>query len=339
MSVKRGTRVGLALQGGGAHGAYGWGVIDRLLEQGLRITAVSGASAGALNGAALVTGLANGGADGAREALERLWRAVAAQSPLRLFDWATFAGPWFEPWLRVGLDMAKLSSRYYAPFTPGVADMGTLRSLVRDSIDLERLADPAAIPLHISATRVATGTARLFEGAEITLDALMASACLPELFAAVEIDGEPYWDGGYSANPPLDPLVMDDHVTDLIIAQVTPFTAPLPARSSAAILRRASDIGFNAALLCDLDALTRIQAIARDTADADPRLADLAALSLHLIDPPAALGDFSKMDTRWSLIERMRDLGRDHAEAWLGTNSQTIGYRSTFEALPDDLIG
>ncbi|MEH3036109.1 MAG: patatin-like phospholipase family protein [Sphingomonas adhaesiva] len=330
-------RIGLALQGGGAHGAYGWGVIDRLLEDGAEIAAVSGASAGALNGAALVTGLVEGGTDGARAALERVWRTVAARSPLSGFDWSALAGPWMEPWLRHGLEAAKLASRYFAPFTPGLADMRALRSVIAGTIDLDRLADPRAVPLHISATKVATGAARLFEGDGITLDALMASACLPDLFAPVEIDGEFHWDGGFSANPPVEPLVIDDRVTDIIVAQITPFAAGPPDRTPAAITRRINDITFNAVLARELGALTAMQSIARDTADADPRLAVLAALRLHMIEPPATLGGISKLDTRWSQIAWMRDLGRDHAGAWLAEHGAAIGCRSTLDALPGEM--
>lgn len=333
----RTPRIGLALQGGGAHGAYGWGVIDQLLASGATIAAVSGASAGALNGVALVTGLAEGGPDGARAALERLWRAVAERSPLRAIDWAPLASGWLEPWLGRSFDMAKLASRYFLPFTPGIADMQSLRAVVRDTIDLDRLRDPATVPLHISATRVATGAATLFEGADITLDALMASACLPDIFAAVEIEGECYWDGGFSANPPLDPLVLDDGVTDLIVAQITPFDGEVPARDPAAIARRMSDIAFNAALVRDLAALTAIQRIARDIVGADPRLDALAAMRLHLIAPPATLHTSSKLDTRWSQIERLRELGRHHAAAWLKENGSSIGCRSTLDALPPEL--
>ncbi|PXA97640.1 patatin [Nostoc sp. 3335mG] len=333
----RNPRIGLALQGGGAHGAYGWGVIDQLLASGATIAAVSGASAGALNGAALVTGLVEGGSDGARAALERLWRAVAERSPLRAIDWAPLTSAWFEPWLGRGFDVAKLASRYFLPFTPGVADMQALRTVVRDTIDLDRLRDPAAVPFHVSATRVATGAATLFEGERITLDALMASACLPDLFTAVEIDGEPYWDGGFSANPPLDPLVLDDGVTDLIVAQITPFEGAVPGRDPAAIARRMSDIAFNAALVRDLAALTAVQRIARDVVGADPRLDALAAMRLHLIAPPPSLSESSKLDTRWSQIARLRDLGRQHAAAWLKDNGPSVGCRSTLDTLPPEL--
>lgn len=330
-------RIGLALQGGGAHGAYGWGVIDRLLESGARIAAVSGASAGALNGAALVTGLSEGGPDGARAALERLWRTIADRSPLRALDWSPLDTSWLEPWLGRSFDTAKLAGRYFLPFTPGIADMRTLRTVVAEAIDLDRLRDADAVPLHVSATRVTTGAATIFEGAAITLDALMASACLPDIFAAVEIDGDLYWDGGFSANPPLEPLVLDNHVTDLIVAQITPFEGAAPGRDPASIARRTSDIAFNAALVRDLAALTAVQKIARDVVGVDPRLDALAAMRLHLIAPPGSLLSSSKLDTRWSQIERLRDLGRHHAAAWLATNGPSIGCRSTLDALPPEL--
>lgn len=190
-------RLALALQGGGAHGAYGWGVLDRLLEEDLPIVAVSGASAGALNGAALVSGMAIDGRQGAKDALARLWGSVSRNSPLQAFDTDFWMMPAFEPLLRRSLEFSKLISRYIAPLSPGLRDMRALRRVVGDSLDLTALTARHAIPLSIAATRVATGAARLFHNDEITLDALMASACLPELFGPVTIDGEPYREAAF----------------------------------------------------------------------------------------------------------------------------------------------
>ena len=194
-------RLALALQGGGAHGAYGWGVLDRLLEEDVPIVAVSGASAGALNGVALVTGLVAGGRQGAKDALERLWDTVSRTSPLQAFDLGMWTPPLFEPALRRSLEFSKLLSRYLAPLSPGLRDMRALRRVVETSLDLSLLTDPRAIPLSIAATRVATGSARLFDNDAITVDALMASACLPDLFGPVTIDGEPIGMAAFRRTP------------------------------------------------------------------------------------------------------------------------------------------
>lgn len=332
-------RLALALQGGGAHGAYGWGVLERLLDEDVEIVAVSGASAGALNGTALVAGLASGGREGARAGLERLWRAVSGGSPLQAFDLDLWAGPLFEPLFRRSLEVTKLLGRYIAPFAPHIRDMRALRRIVDQTIDLTAITRPDALPLHISATRVANGTARLFANDEITLDALMASACLPDLFAAVHIDGEDYWDGGFSANPALEPLIFGDaRATDVLIVQITPFTNADVSSSLTGTMARMSDIGFNACLLRDLKALTEVQAIAREAQSASPKMQALAATNLHLMGAPPELaqrGAASKIDTRWSQIEELRALGRATAEAWLADHRGGLGRISTLTGLPD----
>ncbi len=338
MAASDRPRLALALQGGGAHGAYGWGVLDRLLEEDLPIVAVSGASAGALNGAALVSGLVNGGRQGARDALARLWETVSRQSPLQAFDTDWWTMPLFEPFLRRSLEFGKLVSRYVAPLSPGLRDMRALRRVVGDSIDLSALTAPGAVPLSIAATRVATGAARLFHNNEITLDALMASACLPDLFGPVTIEGEPYWDGGFSANPALEPLIFDGHgQTDVLIVQITPFATDETPDTLVEVMGRMSDIGFNACLLRDLKALTEVQAIARRAPPIDDRFTALARTNLHQMEAAPALaerGSTGKSDTRRSQLEGLRDLGRTTADAWLAQHGDELGRQSTLTALP-----
>jgi NTE family protein len=332
-------RLALALQGGGAHGAYGWGVLERLLEEDVDVVAVSGASAGALNGAAFVAGLASGGREGARAGLERLWRTVAEQSPLKSFDMDRWGSPLYEKWYRCSLEVGKLMGRYIAPLLPQLHEMRTLRRVVGQSIDLEALHRPGAIPLHIAATRVANGAARLFTGREIALDALMASACLPDLFAAVEIDGEKYWDGGFSANPALEPLLFDGaEATDLLIVQITPFMADDVSGAVTSIMARMSDICFNACLLRDLKALTDAQEVARRAPSATPATQALARTSIHLMEAAPDLahrGPCSKIDTRWSKLQELREIGRGAADAWLSAHRSALGRESTLTDMPE----
>lgn len=338
---KRGgrPRVALALQGGGAHGAYGWGVLERLMQEDIDVVAVSGASAGALNGTAFVAGLARGGREGALSGLERLWRTVAEESPLKSFDMDTWGSPMYEKWYSGSLEMSKLMSRYIAPLVPQLHEMRTLRRVVRQSIDLAALHRPNAIPLQIAATRVSNGAARLFTGYEITLDAIMASACLPDLFAAVEIDGEKYWDGGFSANPALEPLLLDGaDATDLLIVQITPFMADEVSSSVTSIMARMSDICFNACLLRDLKALTDAQEIARRAPSATPTTRALARTNIHLMEAAPDLmhrGSCSKVDTRWSKLQELRAIGREAADAWLAAHRDAFGHASTLTDMPD----
>lgn len=336
----RRPRLALALQGGGAHGAYGWGVLERLLEEDIEIVAVSGASAGALNGTALVAGLAEDGRAGALAGLERLWKAVADGSPLRSFD-HSWGGPLFEPWFRRSLEMSKMMSRYLAHLSPQLREMRALRRVVSSSIDLQALTRDGALPLYIAATAVANGAARLFGNNEITVDAIMASACLPDLFASVTIDGMEYWDGGFSANPALEPLIFDDHgATDLLIIQITPFAVDEAPTTLGGIIGRMSDIGFNACLLRDLKALTEVQTIARTARSTDPAMQALAATNLHLMPAAPELaerGSASKLDTRWSKLQELREMGHMAAHAWLTENAGQFRRSSTLteEDLPE----
>ncbi|MEH3036058.1 MAG: patatin-like phospholipase family protein [Sphingomonas adhaesiva] len=259
-------------------------------------------------------------------------------SPLQAFDLHDWAGPLFEPVMRRSLEMGKLFGRYFAPFMPHVRDMSALRRIVASSIDLDALTRPNAVPLHISATRVATGAARLFTGADVTLHAIMASACLPDLFAAVEIDGQDYWDGGFSANPALEPLIFDGHgATDVLIIQITPFANENISSSLAGTIGRMNDISFNACLLRDLKALTGIKEVIGDTASS-PRIRALAETGLHLMEASpelCMLGAASKLDTRGSRIEALRILGRERADAWLAEHRNALGRASTLIGLPE----
>jgi NTE family protein len=335
-------RVALALQGGGAHGAYGWGVIERLLDEDIQLVGVSGASAGAINGAAVVSGYVTQGAVGAKAALERLWGNEADASPLAPLDVGALGGPFFEPWLRKSLDIAKLSSRYVAPFLPGVRDMSALRRAVEESIDLDLLARQAQLPFYVAATHIASGSARLFTGQNVTLDALMASACLPELFAAVEIEGEEYWDGGFTANPALEPMLSEAiGATDLVIVQITPFTVEDVGGSVGDVMRRVSDISFNACLRRDLRALSEIQDVARAEPSRDPRMQAIARVNLHLLSPPPELAGrsgTSKVDTRWSVLQDRRALGHAQAGQWLEENRDMLGHGSSFHGLAEDML-
>lgn len=353
-------RIALGLQGGGAYGAYGWGVIDRLLEEHIWISAVSGASAGALNGAALVSGLASGSDDGARTALAHLWRGIADRSPLRAWDWAgshppgaaSWTAPWFEPWIEPWADawvepwveqsltFTRLYGGHVTPYFPAFRAMQSWRESVRGSVDFAALTAPRAIPFYISATDVLTGAARLFSGGAITEDALMASCCLPELFSAVEIDGRRYWDGGYVANPALDPLVFNGHgATDLIVVQLTPFVTDAVGARTGEVARRASDISFNACLMRELKTLTELQAAVRLAVSPSPRLRPILDINIHLLRAPAELatGCADKYDTRWSTLCALRDLGRATAEAWLAERGHAIGAASSLTTVEEAL--
>ncbi len=266
--------VDFALQGGGAHGAFTWGVLDRLLEEPwLRIDGISGTSAGAMNAAVLIDGHADKGADGARAALENFWQRVsrAAQlSPLRRTPLDVLLGRWtldHSP-VFVAMDlMARLFSLY--DLSPGGAN--PLRNILAATVDFERLAQ-ASIKLFVTATNVRTGRGRVFRNSEITPDVLLASACLPTLFQAIEIDGESYWDGGYSGNPTITPLVRECNSKDTILVQINPVERPGLPRSAMRIHRVSSgmmvELGYSSKLNAEWEFLCMLRDEGRRAGDA-----------------------------------------------------------------------
>jgi NTE family protein len=239
--------IDLALQGGGSHGAFTWGVLDRLLEEPwLRIAAISGTSAGAMNAAVLADGWTEGGADGARAALNEYWRRVAravAFSPLQRSPFDRLAGRWT-------LDTSPayfafdIMSRMLSPYDLNPLDINPLRNILAESINFERLSR-SPIKLFVTATKVRTGRGRIFRNPEITADVLLASACLPTMFRAVEIENEAYWDGGYAGNPTITPLVRESDAHDTILVQINPTERPDLPRSAAEILDRLNEISFH----------------------------------------------------------------------------------------------
>jgi NTE family protein len=244
--------IDLALQGGGSHGAFTWGVLDRLLEEErLKIVAISGTSAGAMNAAVLAEGFTEGGAAGARSALRAYWQAVsraAALSPLRRSPLDRMMGRWSLDTSPVYVAMDLMSRRLLSPYDLNPLAYNPLRDILSQCIDFERLAR-SPIKLFVTATSVHTGHGRIFRNADITADVLLASACLPTMFRAIEIDGEPYWDGGYAGNPTITPLIRESDAHDTILVQINPRERPETPRSAADILNRLNEISFNSPLM------------------------------------------------------------------------------------------
>jgi NTE family protein len=322
--------IDLALQGGGSHGAFTWGVLDRLLEEPwLTIAGISGTSAGAMNAAVLADGWTAGGATGAREALEKYWRSVsraAAFSPMQRSPLDRLMGRW-------SLDSSPayiftdLMSRLLSPYDLNPLGFNPLRQILTESIDFERLAR-APIKLFVTATRVRTGRGRIFRNAEINADVLLASACLPTMFRAVDIDGEPYWDGGYVGNPTITPLVRETDARDTILVQINPTERVEEPRTAAEILNRLNEISFNSPLAKEL----RMIALLRQVADPGTgEGARWARMKTHRIksDILAAFGASSKLNAEWAFVSTLRDEGRRAAGEFLDSHGADLGERST----------
>jgi len=321
--------VDLALQGGGSHGAFTWGVLDRLLEETwLKIVAISGTSAGAMNAAVLADGWTAGGAEGAREALEQYWRRVsraAAFSPLQRSPLDRLMGRWTLDTSPVYV-FTDLMSRLFSPYDIPV-DYNPLRKVLAESIDFERLAR-SPIQLFITATRVRTGRGRIFRNAEITADVLLASACLPTMFRAIEIDGEPYWDGGFAGNPTITPLIRESDAYDTILVQINPTERPEEPRSAAEILNRLNEISFNSPLMKEL----RMIALLRQAADpGSGEGARWARMRTHRIksDMLTKFGSSSKLNAEWQFVSMLRAEGRLAASEFLEHHGEDVGRRTT----------
>jgi NTE family protein len=329
-TARQSVPVDLALQGGGSHGAFTWGVLDRLLEEPwLRIEAISGTSAGAMNAALVADGWTQGGAKGARAALEGYWRRVsqaAAFSPLQRSPLDRLMGRWTLDTSPAYLAM-DLMARVLSPYDLNPFGLNPLRAILDESIDFGRIAR-APIKLFITATNVRTGRGRIFRNTEITADVLLASACLPTMFQAIHIDGEPYWDGGYAGNPTLTPLVRESDAHDTILVQINPRERPVPPRTANEILNRLNEVSFNSPLMKEL----RMIALLRQVADpGQGEGARWAGMRTHRImtDALADFGASSKLNAEWAFVSLLKEEGRKSADAFLAAHGDDLGQRST----------
>jgi NTE family protein len=328
--------IDLALQGGGSHGAFTWGVLDRLLEEPqLRIAAISGTSAGAINAAVLADGWTQGGADGARAALDQYWERVsraAAFSPLRRSAWDRLLGRWTLDTSPAYVAM-DLMSRVLSPYDLNPLGLNPLGTILAASIDFNRLAR-SAIKLFITATNVRTGRGRIFRNPEITVDVLLASACLPTLFRAIEIDGEPYWDGGFAGNPTITPLVRESDAHDTILVQINPRERPNTPRSAAEILNRLNEISFNSPLMKELRMIALLRQVADPGSGEGARWAQMRTHRI-MTDMLGRFGASSKLNAERDFVAMLRREGRRAASEFLDRSADDLGKRSTadFDAL------
>lgn len=336
-------KINLALQGGGTHGAFSWGVLDALLEDGrLEPEAITATSAGSMNAVVLLQGLLDGGKDGARELLEKFWTDVSAAgslfSPVQRTPFELMAGlnPFQADWsLHNSMAFAAFTSltRSVSPYQFNPFDINPLRDIISRLVDFEKLQHCKKSKLFISATNVRTGDARIFKTHEITLDVVMASAALPFLYKAVEIEGEHYWDGGYMGNPSLWPLFYYSDVADVMIVHVNPITRDEVPTDAAAIENRINEITFNSSMLQEMRAILFVKKLLHDDMLKDEFKERYKDVLLHAIRAEALnqLSSASKFDTTLQFLYYMRDLGRTMAKEWLTENFDDVGKRSTVD--------
>lgn len=321
--------VNLALQGGGSHGAFTWGVLDRLLEDGrLGFEGVSGASAGAMNAVVLAHGWLDGGRDGAREALDRFWRAVGGAAGI-------FGTELLGAW-------ADLISRTFSPYHLNPTNFNPLRTMLVQQIDFERLRAASPFRLFISATKVRSGHVRIFDDSELSVDALLASACLPTVFHSVEIDGEAYWDGGYLADPPLFPFFYGCRTRDLLVVMVNPIEREQVPRTPSAILDRLNEISFNASLIGEMRAIAFVRKLLDEGWLKPEYESRLKSVLVHAVRADGVLSDLgsdSKFTTAMPFLLDLRDRGRSAAQAWLDECLPAVGLRSSVDVRKTFLSG
>jgi NTE family protein len=322
--------VDLALQGGGSHGAFTGGVLDRLLEEPwLRIEAISGTSAGAMNAAVLADGWAKGGAEGARTALDEYWQRVsraAMLSPLQRSPLDRLMGRWTLDTSPAYVTM-DLMSRLLSPYDLNPTGLNPLRGLLAESIDFNRLAG-SPIKLFITATNVRTGRGHIFRNPEITPDVLLASACLPTMFQAIVIDGDAYWDGGFAGNPTITPLIRESDAHDTILVQINPRERPDTPRSASEILNRLNEISFNSPLMKELRMIALLRQVADPGTGEGARWAQMRTHRI-MTDMLAELGASSKLNAERDFIEMLWTEGRRAAAEFLDRHGEDLGKRSS----------
>ena len=327
-------RVNLALQGGGAHGAFTWGVLDQFLaDERLVIDGISGTSAGAMNAVVVADGLMKGGTAGARSALRGFWRGIsdaALTSPLRRSPIDAFFGNWSLDHSPAYL-MLDLINRLASPYELNPFNFNPVRDLLDELIDFETVRICDRINVFVSATNVETGRVKVFERSELTADMVMASACLPHVFQAVEIDGVPYWDGGYAGNPALFPFFYETDVNDIVVVQINPVERKGTPRTAREILNRVNEITFNSSLLKEFRAIEFVDRLI-DAGRLDR--ASYKEILVHIVEGGDALkplGASSKLNAEWNFLLHLFGAGQAAARNWIDLHFDAIGVRSTVD--------
>jgi len=324
----------LALQGGGAHGAFTWGVLDRLLEEkSIGFSAISGTSAGAMNAVVMADGWTKNGAEGAKEALHDFWQGMASEGSFGPLQSTPFDMLWgnrnFEN--SPSYVFFDVMTRFASPYDFNPLNINPLRNTIAKMVDFERVHACDAMKLFVSATNVHTGKIKVFTGEELTMDAVMASACLPTVFHAVEIDGVPYWDGGYMGNPPIYPLIYNSDELDVLLVQINPVERLQTPRTARDIMNRMNEITFNSTLLRELRAIEFVKRLRESGELQDDNYKSLRMHRIEATEAFSHLSASSKMNTSWDFLLELHKIGRDGAEKWLSTHKGDIGKKSTFD--------
>lgn len=323
----------LALQGGGAHGAFTWGVLDRLLEQeNLVLDGFVGTSAGAMNASVLAYGLHIGGREKARELLHTFWKSnsdYASRSPLQ--------PTWMDGYFGVEGNMdyspfyraTEVMSLFMSPYQFNPSHHNPLRKILGDIVNFEELRKCKVTKLYVCATNVRRGRAKVFDLSEMSIEAVLASACLPTLFPAITIDGEDYWDGGYMGNPPIFPLISNDQCHDIMLVQINPINIPTTPTTPEGIRDRINELSFNSSLMLEMRRVAFVDRLLKEGINLDNEFQEIR---MHNINPEEDIWDLnlsSKLNASWKFLTNLRDMGRKYADQWLAKNLEHVGKKST----------
>jgi NTE family protein len=326
-------KINLALQGGGAQGAFTWGVLDQLLmDERVYIEAISGTSAGAVNAVVMASGMALGGREGAREALHNFWKKISETvNPLGMDN------PWEEFWAQhPAYSPAAMTVDYFtklfSPYQFNVLDINPLRDVLDKVVDFDAVRSCKKIELFINATHVRSGKIKIFNKTEITRDAVLASTCLPFLFQTVWVEGEPYWDGGFSGNPAIFPLIYKADSRDVVIVQINPLWVEEVPTTASDILDRMNEISFNSSLMREMRAIAFVSKLKDEgTLSADDHYKNMRVHMIEGEDVLNGLGQKSKLLADWPFLESLYQLGVKRAKSWLRKNHAKLGKQSTID--------
>ncbi len=323
--MMKSVKINLALQGGGAHGAFTWGVLDRLLEETwLSVEGLSGASAGAMNALMFAEGWRLNGREGARDKLAEFWMAIARNDKSKLLSgsWEHSATKW---WLN--------TMRYVSPYDVNILDLNPLRDLLIKLVDFESLQQSVPFKLFIAATEVNSGKLKIFRESELAVEHMLASACLPTIHRAVEIEGQHYWDGGFSANPAIFPLVYDCDADDVVIVLLQPLNRDELPVTAEAIAARVTEMSFQSTFMREMRAIAMIKSLVEDKrivlGSVERRI---KGLRTHIVQDEvllAGMDRYSAFDTRASFLVCLKQAGRESASAWLQQYQQKLGVEAT----------
>jgi NTE family protein len=324
--------INLALQGGGSHGAFTWGVLDRLLEEKrLSFEGVTATSAGAFNAVALADGLAAGGREGARKKLRTYWHRVAEVSSQSIFKASPFDKANSDYGLKHSPGYLFMESLTYfaSPYQMNPFNYNPLKDLLAETIDFKRLREQQAIKLFICATNVETAKVKVFRGNELDVDHVLASTCLPLMMQAVEIDGACYWDGSFTGNPAIFPLLYECQTPDILMVHITPADRPGVPKTSPSIMNRMQEISFNVSLIREMRTIAYVTKLVETN-----NLPDVARRYVHLIEAEDLIRELawsSRLNGDWNFLKHLHDMGRRRADQWLAANFDSIGVKSTVD--------